>query len=149
VRFRLQQSCGLDQEIVVRLHAGDRRPDPADPTLPAQADADRIAPGQEPEHGLQLVVAVRAAARDPQEQVVLGWGRPARPVVGGCEAAVPEPRRAAPPSSLPGAGGGASPGGGRARVPSPTATRTRAPRRLPSIARSVASRLGPVTNPPR
>src|SRR5690606_41945560 len=149
VRFRLQQSCGLDQEIVVRVHAGDRRPDPTDPTIPAQADADRIAPGQEPEHGLQLVIAVRAAARDPQEQVELGWRRPAGPAVDGCEPGHPQPPWTAPSASRPCAGGGASSGAAGARVQSSTTSRTRASPRLASIPRGISGRLAPAPYPTR
>ena len=47
------------------------RPSSADP------QADPVAPVQQSEHGLQRVVAVRAAAGDPQEQIEFGRRRPA------------------------------------------------------------------------
>ena len=59
-----------------------RRPGPRPHGAPAvftQAQANAIAPVQQAEHGLQLVVAVGAAAGDVQEQVQLGRGRPPGP----------------------------------------------------------------------
>src|SRR4249919_4256496 len=53
-----------------------------DPTVVANPEPDRIAPVQQAEQRLQLVVAIRAAAGDAQEQVELGRRRPDGPVVG-------------------------------------------------------------------
>ncbi len=47
----------------------------------AAAGRMRVAPVEQPEHGLQRVVAVGAAAGDAQEQVELGRRRPGRPAV--------------------------------------------------------------------
>jgi hypothetical protein len=48
-----------------------------DPAVVAHPQPDRIAPIQQSEQRLQLVVAIRPAAGDAQEQVELGRRRPA------------------------------------------------------------------------
>ena len=64
-----------------------------DASVFAQADRNRVAPIEDPEHRLQRVIAIRATADDPQEQIQLGRGRPYLPpgvyiVLAHCEANV-------------------------------------------------------------
>ena len=71
---------GPDGEVGGVLHPRQAVAVADDPAIVAGAQTDAVAPVQDPEHGLQGVVAVRPAPGDAQEQVQFGRGRPVAPV---------------------------------------------------------------------
>ena len=78
----LQALSCTNREIVRFGDATGGLPMANDPAVIAYPQADPVAPVEQPEHGLQRVVAIGTAAGDLQEQVELGRGRPGRPAVG-------------------------------------------------------------------
>ncbi|PNS07556.1 hypothetical protein Lysil_1732 [Lysobacter silvestris] len=82
IGVRLQQLGGTNGEVVIFRYPLRRRPDPYDPAIVAQAQADAVTPVQQAEYSLQLVVTVGTPPGDVQEQVELGRGRPGRPAIG-------------------------------------------------------------------
>jgi hypothetical protein len=72
----LQQSRCPDGQVVFGFHAWGGQSVAENLAVFAHSKAYRIAPVQQAEHRLQLVVAIWAAASDLQEQIQLGRRRP-------------------------------------------------------------------------
>ncbi|MNV23933.1 hypothetical protein D3C71_1149740 [compost metagenome] len=76
IRFLFKQHRRAHRQVVGLLHTGHRRALAADLAVAPHAQTDPIAPLEQAEHGLQLVVPVGPTPGDMQEQVELGRGRP-------------------------------------------------------------------------
>src|SRR5690606_10373711 len=81
VELFLQQSRRAQAQVDLLGHGREVAAVAQDPAVPAGPQVHGVAPVEDAEDRLQLVVAVRAAARDLQEQVELGRRGPGRPAI--------------------------------------------------------------------